>query len=333
MFPMILCADVHLSSRKIMGRSHLDAGMAVLQQIYELARNRGINHVGILGDLLDNKYQIPLEVLIRLHNFFQDHRDVRWTWLKGNHETPDRADPHKSILTLYEDLCEIRIAPMKTSLSGGVLIWMPWYPQDQYLDALRIATAGLNRPAILLTHLGLKEGSVSNSNFHVHSKIGVEELFSVYPWKSVFLGDFHMRQQVGQRPCFYLGATHAHEFGEIGHGCYIWEGFDRVPQQVALDAPAFRIWSDDALDGIHPRDYNRIVTRDEARVALLQEAHPYAEVVLKTEEAEEASPPRLNDQDELPLLMQQYLAYRGLDEEPYMTAGMKLLETLRSTVG
>lgn len=330
--PRMLVADVHVSDRVVLGRPRLPVYMDVLRTVAARARRHGIHHVDVLGDLLDNQRRIPLDVLLSLLRFFHDNRDISWHWLRGNHESPDRANPEKSIMSLFGPVCHVILGPYRESLPGTELVYMPWYPGPLYLEKLEEVVRGLDKPAYLLTHIGLKEGHVSASNFHPRSKVGVEDLYKIYPWKSVFLGDYHDHQRVGDRPCWYLGAPLAHEFGEKASGTFVLHERHGLIGPDALDAPAFVTWDLEAcgpegLRGYRKTDYNRIRCAASEKAAV-QEAFPDAQVVGTDEVEEEGPAPRLVEGDQLPLLMEKYVEYKGLEHRAgeLLALGMSLVE-------
>ena len=343
--PRVLIADLHLTDRTVFGRPRLVVGLNVLEQSYRVAKEYKAPCVEILGDLLDSKTRISLDVLLALRNFFDTHRDIHWLWLRGNHESPDRQAPEKSIMALFEGvgahgLADIVTAP-RVQRGNPHLVWMPWYPAEMYLQKLAEAVEGIAGPAQLMTHLGLRDGHASGSNFHPPSKLGVEDLFKVYPWQIVLLGDYHEAQQVGDRPCYYIGAALPQDFGESGAAqCMVYTQGSWGRRE--LEAPRFCKWAITSqetlgLKGYRASDYNRIQVMPEflEQVRLL---YPDAEPLLiqeaefTTEEPGEG--PRLVDGDQLPTLMQQYLEYRNLGSRSteYMAVGMKIVEKSKMEV-
>ena len=97
----LLLADVHLTDRPVMGRPRLEVGLRVMDQAYRVACGHQAQRIVILGDLLDSKIRISIDVLYELRAFFAERPKIIWEWLRGNHEAPDRQDPEKSIITFF----------------------------------------------------------------------------------------------------------------------------------------------------------------------------------------------------------------------------------------
>ena len=339
---MILTADLHVTDALVMGRPRLPVCLNVLEQIYEHAKANKAKAVGILGDLLDNKYRLSLNVLLALRSFFESHRDVKWIWLRGNHETINRSDPEKSVLPLFADVCVVVNRPDILTFNGATLVWMPWYPFPQYLDLLKYMVTPTDKPAILLSHIGLKEGTVGESSAHVQGvEVGVGDVFAAAPWHSVYLGDYHKAQQVNAR-CMYLGAPMGHEFGEANGCCWLLdEKLSITP--LRIQAPAFKKWdlvkegqngsSGLVLPGYSAEDYNRI----QAPVALLEDARmafPGADVVEVPDEQPTATPNRLDDRGGILATMREWLKIRGLEDEAWrlMPIGEEIVRSVRGSV-
>jgi len=212
---------------------------------------------------------------------------------------------------------------------------MPWYPAKMYMEKLK-AIQLQGKTNYLFSHIGLKGGAVSQSNYHPPSDISADELFEIHPWQMVLLGDYHLAQQIGNKPCYYLGAPMAHEFGEIG--CGVWKLTETgLLGNLPIRAPAFKSWKIvkgarglDLLD-YDKADYNRITAPVEVHERF-KEQYPDAELLSEPGAREvETSPVLLDDQDSLPVLMEEYLRIRGLvaEKDWLMPLGLSIVSKLK----
>lgn len=333
----ILFSDLHNNNRAILGRARQPVYLDVLGQIYNYARKYHCSRVISLGDTFDSRYNISIEVLCNFYNFVSSNLDIQLILLPGNHEYPDKNNTAKTILYLFKDIAKVILTPATLETANNIL--MPWRSSEQYLKELREFVRGRTIPTYLFSHITLKEGRVSEGRMLSSSKIGKEDLYDIYPFQGVYLGDVHKAQIVDDRGCFYLGSAVATEFGEENEGCYLWE--EGKITRLPLQAPRFRVYegkADDhnkpiALENYKTEDYNKIYAPANL-CSWYKEKYPEAQVIeVHQEKSLEKTAMRLNQAEELPELLRQYLTSKGPVDEYTLQRGVRLIDRLKETVG
>jgi len=305
---IVLLADLHACDKKMFGRPRLPIVISVLEQTYRYALSNRIPDIAILGDIFDNRYRWTLDLLLQLLNFFRTHRNVRWRLLRGNHDSPDHNAPEKSPLQLLDNYCTVINQPTTSRSHYLTEVWMPWYPEAEFMQRLRAEGAKVppTAPSILFTHMPLRDGQASESNLLGVGDLTSGDLYSAHEWTVVFLGDFHKRQSVGNRMCSYLGAPIPHRIGENGYGgIRLTTDSDRQIQvtQVPVDGPSFFVWDVDtevdlySQKGYDSEDYNTIRLQHESlREYYNAKTYPNADIRIASSRRDETpSACRLDD--------------------------------------
>ena len=328
---VVVSADLHLSSKMIQGRPRLPVSMQLMADLIKLCQINGAKYLFLLGDVLDQKMPIPYDVVCDLYKFFltvKNSTQIKIVWLRGNHETPYKTDPLKSVITLFSEVVHVVNTEEVIEIDRNFFYCLPWFPENAFIkkaqDFAVMAHADRAKRKFLFTHVGLKEGRVSASNIQIPQRVGVSHLHPEM-YDLVLLGDYHAHQAVGDN-VFYLGAPIPHCYGDtdiMGPWLLDTDAMEMDPLVLPTRPPQFSRWTvlDDGclvLPGYRPDDYNRI----EAAPRLVESVRiRYPDADLRVLDAGEAEPDlggsRLSASDvsDPSRLLERYIEYVRVKEE------------------
>jgi DNA repair exonuclease SbcCD nuclease subunit len=350
---VLVAADLHISDRVVMGRPRLPVYMDMLQQMWDIASREKVDAIVFAGDVIDNKNKPPMEVLLSIQDALW-HAPVEVHWLRGNHESPSKETPERSIISLFDrDSLLCKVHPIVTWSPGLThihkegerpILFLPWYPPEEYKKHAAFLTTlakgwkkEIGKKPILITHVGLKEGSTSPSNFHPPSSVSVSDL-SPEDWAVIICGDYHAHQFVAKN-VFYTGAPIPHNFGDFNiKGVWIVDSEKLEIKAVPLvGLPTFVQWNMvEQPDKPHwtDEDYVRIYARP-GDVEVIQARYPDADVRVRIPEDQVVLPTdsrmSLDASGSRDVLLTRYLEYKGVDEKESMSLkeiGLEILEGL-----
>lgn len=318
----------------IQGRPRLPVSMHLMADLVKLCQINNVRHLFLLGDVLDQKMPIPYEVVFELYKFLLTVKkctQVKVTWLRGNHETPYKADPLKSVTTLFSEVAHVVNVEEVIEIDRNFFYLLPWFPENDFVkkaqDFAVMAHSDRAKRKFLFTHVGLKEGRVSASNIQIPQRVGVSHLHPEM-YDLVLLGDYHAHQAVGDN-VFYLGAPIAHCYGDtdiMGPWLLDTDALEMDPLVLPTRPPQFQRWTvlDDGgleLPGYRPEDYNRITVAPRL-LESIRIRYPEADLRPADDEAEDGGAPdlsgsRLSSEDvsNPSRLLERYLEHLRVKEE------------------
>ncbi len=196
-----------------------DARLSRISQLGDLAREHGIGHVLVAGDVYDVE-EPSLRTLQQPMEQMREHPGIRWHIIPGNH------DPHRPN-GLWDRLLrkgipgnvQVHLQAGAVPLEEGrsVLLPAPLRRRRSHEDP----TAYMDEePAVPgLIRVGLAHGSVAqefSSRSAVSNHIDPQRCESA-GLSYLALGDWHGQKRVGPR-CWYSGSFETCEFGEENSG-------------------------------------------------------------------------------------------------------------------
>lgn len=347
---LLVSADLHVSDRVVMGRSRLPVYEKMLYSIIDIAKEHQCEAIVLAGDVIDNKNKPPLDVLVLLDQFLSANT-LPLYWLRGNHETPDKENPSKSIISLFRDRYGVRVVSDCGSViyhssfqeADRIFYFLPWYPAEDFkAEAVKLSKKAVRfkektgKKPILFTHIGLKEGSTSPSNFHPPSAVTVSDLFPEH-WAMIVCGDYHAHQFVAKN-VFYTGAPIPHNFGDFNiKGVWVLDTEKLTARAVPIPgAPKFIQWDATLQEKPlwSPEDYVRVYAKP-GDIELIRAAHPEADVRAKVPEEQITLPTdsriSLDATASHDVLLSRYLEYKNIEGEEaecLKTIGMEILGSL-----
>lgn len=340
----IATADLQISDRTVYGRPRLPIFKNLLDDLDLLCQRHKVRHLFLLGDVLDQKNHHPREVLLLVYRWLQtmQKRKVAVWWLRGNHESPSRTEPEESVVLLYANMCRVINRPEVTMVEDTLFTFLPWYPVETFVDeshrlALRVHEETFPGRKVLLSHVALKEGRVSEQGMKVQTKVGFADLYPEF-YDMVLLGDYHAHQFLGDR-VVYLGAPIPHTFGDWGiEGPWLIDTEELSMEPLCLPStyPRFCRYEvhklEDRLPDYDPRDYNQIRTLP-SLIGKVKQCYPDADVRPLVDDVEvdlSGSRMKLSDLSNPENLCRRYLDFKlpklsEKEKEPYLQILRELL--------
>lgn len=212
---ILVTADVHVSDRVVQNRPRLPVYAKLLDRIRATALQRDCEHVVIIGDFIDQKNKMPRDVYLLVYDFLTKCKQEGLTvhWVRGNHETPSRTNPEMDcLMRLFDRVCQVYTRPGHIKVGDRQILFLPWYPREQYLRYIEMAIKQFDDGSILFTHIGLREGQTSPSNYYPRGDVTVNDLHPE-KWSIVLCGDYHAHQKLAPNVA-YCGAPIAHNYGD-----------------------------------------------------------------------------------------------------------------------
>lgn len=178
----MLVADIHY------GKTGVSAGQLheVCLSLIADCVSRGVKHLDILGDLLDNKSMISYKTLGReICDFLQKAHEagIQVNLLAGNHDFRAMDGPRLPSNLRHLQLHGARL--IDEILIEGPILWLPWLFENETLDMTGIK--------VVLGHISLPDFKLTK-NFKAPEGKGDPKTFGD---AKVYLGDYHMAQKLG----------------------------------------------------------------------------------------------------------------------------------------
>lgn len=246
---LVVAADIHIRDAHVHGKPQLPVGLGLLDRLCDEASKRNAALV-IAGDLVHQKLSFPINVYLGILSTFERwcSRGLSVYWIRGNHETPDKEQPSRSLIRLFDGMVSV---VNDRPLYVGDVAMVPWFPAERMRAAFDEARQAFSRRSgnrYLISHVGLKEGKVAPSNFYPPSDMSVSDLHPS-AWTRVYLGDYHAHQFVAKN-VMYCGAPIPHTFGDAGNqGAWyqdtVTDEFSVIPMP---GFPSFKQWDLDTPD-------------------------------------------------------------------------------------
>ena len=256
---VLLFSDHHAHSWKpysniLPEETRLQDGINVLKQITRMAKDKNVDVILFAGDMFHARGTIHVKTF---NAVFEEIAKMSMYatvgLLVGNHDQMNRqGDIHSvyalgSIVTVMSKPGWYQLTPKHSSFKLNVFA-VPYHPvKDDILAGIDEGVKthpGKLAPNIMLGHFGI-DGAVVGSNFVLVDKSAVSAAqLKFQEFDEVFMGHYHEPQKIAPN-ARYLGATHHHNWGDVGseRGCWLWdtgekdEYFD--PQLVPLVYPRF----------------------------------------------------------------------------------------------
>lgn len=278
----ITTGDLHIRNRK--GSRDLALGIQLLRDLECLATDHKTRTIILNGDVWDQKDSTKLPELDVLTTIYRElvrlrTRGFRVVWIRGNHESPLRTHPTRSLMSLFSRVCTVVLRPTRIRGLGWNTWLLPWYPGPTFRKLLGVVgKAALTVPGkrYIIAHIGIKEGVVSPSNYRVNQEVSIYD-FGWKIWDMALLSDYHAHQSLASsrldEDMFYLGAPRPQTFGDFSNlGAWLVNFRLATAEPLALPSiyPAFETYEvkgldDLPLDGYSTTNFNRIRVVEELR--------------------------------------------------------------------
>lgn len=257
-----------------MKRENLQECASLFAQVENLAKERNVNTVYWLGDMLDRRGLIEAECLNALFSYFASSK-LYHNIIVGNHDlisihsTQSALEPLKALpyVNVYDRPGQI----------GNMLV-LPYYRNPKnFLDDIAIWLPRLPKDPILLCHQGIKEFTIG-SGYTEDEAVEVKDLEA---FKLVVAGHYHT--PMNKANVVYLGSPFSHSFGEsneekrlgilnnqTGELEYIPTNMrQHYTHEISLDMPDSEYFANLNMNDLH----RFIITGTEAQIKEFQKNH------------------------------------------------------------
>lgn len=209
-----ITADIHLSRYgqdpvdETSGLpERLDSIKGALYSMLEVCRLQNIKDVIIAGDILHTKSVIYALAQDMMLQFFEDHPEIKFYVIDGNHDLSSKGADAISALRSLKNVPNVHWITKKAEKIDNIL-FVPY--SVELVKQIKEDSAD-----ILVSHFGLSEG-VLNSGISIVSKLGMTDLRGKY--KLVLLGHYHKPQEIIEDniSMYYVGSPIQLDWGEKG---------------------------------------------------------------------------------------------------------------------
>lgn len=206
-------ADIHLSrysQDKIEDESNLPERLhSIKASLYEVAKyclDNGIKTIVIAGDILHGKsiiYAIAQEIMLQ---FIEDHEEISFYIIDGNHDLSGKSDIVVSALRPLGKYKNVTLINYNQTYHEFNTLFVPY--SSNIVDVIK-----QNKAKILISHFGLSEGTL-NSGISIISDIKLSDLEGRY--ELVLLGHYHKPQEIIREnlSLYYVGSLIQLDWGE-----------------------------------------------------------------------------------------------------------------------
>jgi DNA repair exonuclease SbcCD nuclease subunit len=241
--------------------SRLQDTINILQEIRKLADKEQVDGVLFAGDMFHIRPGLSSMHIPTFNAIYEEIALLKLNrtfvgLLVGNHDQGDKAGREYSVFAFRSIVTVMDEPAWNQFISNegevlGVLAIPAHQDRTALLESMTENTApdmmknvlDVTDHTVLLGHFGI-DGALVGTNFRLRDKhaIKVEELQKIgLGFNQIFLGDYHEPQQLLPN-ARYLGATHHHNWGDVGstRGCWIWTTeTDEVEFYQLESAPKF----------------------------------------------------------------------------------------------
>ena len=215
-------SDVHVCLK------NLNVSLTVLRQALNKARENQVPLM-IAGDLNETKAVMRAEWVKALIELFEEFSDVTVHIIDGNHDLNNKAGS-KSSLQFLNLMSHVNVyhEPTEIDLSGVPFALIPYCnTKEAFIDAVDKAVS-----KYMIGHQGIM-GAYMGDYVIDESSVPPEILKD---FDLVLLGHYHKHQWVGDN-IMYFGSPYTVNFGEAGHGKYIWQIYQADGQVLTQPIP------------------------------------------------------------------------------------------------
>jgi len=203
----LLFTDIHIE------RDDIDLVKSILEQSLELAREKHIRYIFLLGDIFtertgQNMFCLNL-FLWYVGKFNTKNVNQELFIIAGNHDKVDQ-NIKASYLDIYDVHRNVTVINEYDFLTvdGMTFHFIPYFKDKKKIEKI-LNSFPTNDNDYLLTHLAFN-GVMNNDGELVTEGIPIKW---AKRFKKVFVGHYHNESTVGSN-IHYIGSSHAHNFGE-----------------------------------------------------------------------------------------------------------------------
>lgn len=200
---ILLLSDLHYGVRKDNQNFYKYQKNFFHNVVFNYIEKNGVDHVIMLGDLVDNRTSIHFETLVHMKNDFlnplHDLMGDKVISIVGNHDLLYRNSMKINAVSEFVDFGTVVNSPVQVSLDGKDILFIPWICKDNREECEFIIHE--SQAEYCFGHFELKGFKDNNGRL---STYGDESTF-LRSFKSVYSGHYHERSRQGN--ITYLGSA------------------------------------------------------------------------------------------------------------------------------
>lgn len=163
-----------------------------VKQMCNYARENGINHIIVGGDVNDLKNVIHVKAFVLLKKELDKYRDINFIFLHGNHDSTEQIGTHSAIHLLDGESNITTI--VSEPVVAGDITYIPYH--RKMVEWVNDSSPN----KVMVGHFGLNEAMLSNG----YSLVSPIKLKDVMKFNLVLLGHYHKPQNVEH--VYYAGS-------------------------------------------------------------------------------------------------------------------------------
>ena len=196
---IMIIGDAHFGVKSF-SEPHLDyMKLFFLRTVPEIAKQKDVKEIRLLGDLFDNRNSITIKMLNEVHTIFKTLGttlpDIKIKILLGNHDIfyHNRLDVNSNIILSDLPNVEIIDKPTEETINGKTILTMPWIIKGGEMEK-EFETLCKNKYDLCLGHFDINGFEMVKN---VVEEKGLDRnLFKNF--KRVLSGHFHIRGRIGK---------------------------------------------------------------------------------------------------------------------------------------
>lgn len=233
-------ADLHARGRDI--RPFL----LQLEAALEAADDRGCESVVVLGDTFDrsnihDKHATTGRIVSGIVDLVLRFEHMEFYFIDGNHDRPTNEARSANWTLLGPSNLEVVDRPDVIVIGGVQHFMLPWVYGSKPEDVIVGNAVWINpeERAVLCAHLQVLGAQFAPGIVAKDGTFAIDkDVLAGMPFERLFLGDFHVRQEVAEGRGGYVGGFRELNFSEEGieTGFEVWDTETRELEYIPLDA-------------------------------------------------------------------------------------------------
>lgn len=208
---VLLISDIHLSGfeEDILNSEGLPLRLGEIKKTFNFvikkARELSINHINILGDIINDKSTIFVIAQDMFKEILEENSDIFFTLISGNHDQSSTGKLQRSAISVFSGYKNVRCITDKIVIDKNITLISY---SDNFLEKIKECDSN----DILLTHVGLNEAMLQSGL----SKVDKIKLTDLKKFKLVLSGHYHKPQFTENKHTkfYYVGGFTNHSWND-----------------------------------------------------------------------------------------------------------------------
>lgn len=250
---MILLGDTHFGHKNFDIKVFEEQIALFHEQIFPYMEENDITHIIQVGDLMDNRRLIDINLLSKIVDLFQTIEDKGFTMtsILGNHDIYYKNTLDINLVQYFQRMFpntfKLYDKRTKVDMNGTNVYFIPWICD---IENNPITLKELEDVDVIFGHLEIKNFELVKGHKDNHSKLSAN-FFNKSHSKATYSGHYHIKSSKGD--IHYLGTPYQQNWGDYDtpRGFYRWNPKDPKKTEFILNetSPKFvKIMYDDTVE-------------------------------------------------------------------------------------